>query len=123
MAGAATWQIVESSRSITAATVAAAMAGAFTPTEDMLALADRANQLLHALFERIKDMLRPDSDVHDPSLILELVAAVKGSGDRCTSQLRRRYLSLILEGLRERDGEPLPGPLPAWQEINERWIT
>jgi hypothetical protein len=39
-----------------------------------------------------------------------------------TRQLRRRYLALILDGLRARDREELPGPPPTWPELSDRWI-
>ncbi len=100
-----------------------ALAGKFTPTDDMFALAERANQLLNELFERISGVLRPDVDVHDLSLIFELVAGLKSAHPGRTRQLRRRYLSIILDGLRVRGGEPLPGPPPTWRELNERWMT
>lgn len=100
-----------------------ALAGKFTPTEEMFGLAERANRLSVEFFERIKVVLRPDVEVHDLSLIFEVVAAVKLSDRERTMQLRRRYLAVILDGLRAREGDPLPGPGPTWQEINQRWST
>jgi len=100
-----------------------ALAGSFTPTEAMFALAERANELTGRLFTRVKPELRPDVDVHDISLVFELVAAVKLSDRGRTMQLRRRYLAVILEGLRAGDRDPLPGPPPSWRELNERWIA
>jgi AcrR family transcriptional regulator len=99
-----------------------ALAGTFTPTEDMFALAERANELGQALFERVRGELRPGIEVHDVSLVFELIAAVR-LGDRPrTEELRRRYLAIVLDGLRT-DGGPLPAPPPSWQEVNERWQT
>ncbi len=96
------------------------LAGTFTPTEDMFVLAERANELGQAAFERARAELRPGIEVHDLSLVFELVAAVR-LGDRSrTEALRRRYLAIVLDGLRA-DRGPLPGPGPSWQEINERW--
>jgi AcrR family transcriptional regulator len=100
-----------------------ALAGTFTPTPEMFELAERANELSQTLFERIKGVLRSDVEAHDVSLVFELVAAVKVSDRERTEQLRRRYLAVILEGLRSREGEPLPGPAPSWRELNERWIA
>jgi AcrR family transcriptional regulator len=107
-----------------------ALAGRFTPTEEMFALAERANRLTTRLFGRIKGVLRPGIEVHDLSLVFELIAAIK-LGDRTrTQQLRRRYLAVVLDGLRSDDrpsggrmGNRLPGPGPRWEEINERWET
>ena len=98
-----------------------ALAGTFTPTEDMFDLAEHARRLLQELFDRVSGVLRPDVDVHDISVVLEMVAAIKASGRERTRQLRQRYLAVILDGLRARDGEPLAGPSPTWREHSGRW--
>ena len=101
-----------------------ALAGTFTPTPDMFALAERSNRLLEEFFERIRDVLRPGLSVHDISLVFELVAAVKLPSPERTARLRQRYLSIILTGMRHSAAEgDLPGPPPSWQEINARWRT
>jgi hypothetical protein len=89
----------------------------------MFELAERANRASVALFKRVKRDLRPGVDVHDISLVFELVAAIKVSDHSRTKQLRRRYLALILDGLRASEGDRLPGPPPSWREINERWAA
>jgi len=99
-----------------------ALAGSFTPTPEMFALAERANELIAALFERVKGELRADLDRHDLSLIFEQIAAIKLADRSRTEQLRQRYLGIVLDGLRARDGEDLPGPPPGWEELNRRWI-
>jgi AcrR family transcriptional regulator len=100
-----------------------ALAGSFTPTPEMFALAERANELVRKLFERVRHVLRPDLDVHDPSVVFEMVAAIK-LGDRArTEQLRQRYLTIILDGMRVQNGGALPGPPPDWRELNARWVT
>jgi AcrR family transcriptional regulator len=99
-----------------------ALAGKFTPTPEMFELAERANELLVAFFTRVKHALRPDIDVHDLSLIFEQLAAIKiGERDR-TLQLRRRYLTIVLDGMRARERAELPSPPPSWRELNERWV-
>jgi AcrR family transcriptional regulator len=99
-----------------------ALAGTFTPTPDMFTLAEQANQLAQALFAKVKDVLRPGVDVHDVSLVFEVVAAVKTSDQQRTQRLRRRYLAVILDGLRATERGALPGPPPTWQDVSERWI-
>ena len=99
-----------------------ALAGKFSPTEEMFALAEHANELLGSLFERVRGELRSDADVHDLSMILELVAALKVSDRARTERLRRRYLAVILDGMRAPDRGELPGPAPSWRELNERWV-
>jgi AcrR family transcriptional regulator len=98
-----------------------ALAGSFTPTPDMYALAERAGQLLGTLFDRVGDVLRPGTAVHDLSLVFELVAAVKTTSAQRTSQLRQRYLAVIMDGLRAPGSGDLPGPPPDWQELSQRW--
>jgi AcrR family transcriptional regulator len=100
-----------------------ALAGTFTPTEEMFALAERANELMEVLFDRVRSPLRDDLAVHDLSLVWELVAALKTPDPERTKELRRRYLAVILDGLRADDRAPLPGPPPSWQEQNDRWRT
>jgi AcrR family transcriptional regulator len=97
------------------------LAGTFTPTPAMFELAERANALSNELFERVRGELRAEIEVHDLSLVFELVAAIKLGDSARTAELRRRYLELILDGLRPREGETLRGPAPTWQEINGRW--
>jgi AcrR family transcriptional regulator len=98
-----------------------ALAGKFTPTEEMLLLAEHANELIGSLFERVRGALRTDAVVHDLSMVLELVAALKVSGRARTEQLRRRYLAVVLDGMRAGASGELPGPPPRWQELSERW--
>jgi hypothetical protein len=89
----------------------------------MFALADRANQLGSKLFERVKGALREGADVNDVSLMFELIAAVKLRDRDRTQALRRRYLAILLDGLRATDRDRLPASAPSWQEVSERWAT
>jgi len=98
-----------------------AFAGKFVPTPEMSALATRSSELSEELFGLVRDVLRPDLALHDISLSFELVAAIKFADPGRTAELRRRYLSLILDGMRAEGRDALPGPPPGWQEISERW--
>src|SRR3954452_14064116 len=75
------------------------LAGTFTPNEELYREADRAQKLNKQLFDRTKasGALRPDADVNDIGMVLEQVAAVE-LGER-TPELRRRYLTIALDGL------------------------
>jgi AcrR family transcriptional regulator len=99
----------------------AALAGSFTPTPEMNELAQRANELGAELFTRFAPVLRPGVEVHDLSLVFELVAAVKLPDAERTNALRHRYLEVILDGLRAGHGGALPGPAPSWQDLSARW--
>jgi AcrR family transcriptional regulator len=98
------------------------LAGKFTPTEDMWELAARRNEeVSERIIERVRGALRPGFSLQDVSLILEMLATIKVGDRERTKQLRRRYLAVILDGLRRDRTEPLPGPPPTDDEINERW--
>ena len=99
------------------------LAGAFTPTEELYRDAGQAQELNVRLLERTKaaGAVRADLDVNDLSFLLEQVASVRlGDQDR-TSQLRHRYLALLLDGLHPPAPGLLPGPPPTWQEVSGRW--
>ena len=99
------------------------LAGTFTPSEELYLEAERAQQLNVRLFERTRTAgaLRPDVEVDDIAMVLEQVAAVRLRDPARTEQLRRRYLTLLLDALRGPALTPLPGPPPTWREIGERW--
>jgi len=99
-----------------------ALAGKFSPTEDMWELASSTDtEMSRKLFPRVKPALRPGAGVGDISLVLELVGTIKFADPARTHRLRHRYLVLLLDGLRAEHSEPMPGPPPSRQEINERW--
>jgi len=98
-----------------------ALAGKFAPTPEMFALANRSSELMNQFFALIRDALRPDLVLHDASLVFELVAAIKLADPERTTELRHRYLALILDGMRATGRGKLPGPPPGWQELSDRW--
>jgi AcrR family transcriptional regulator len=98
------------------------LAGRFTPTPDMWALAARTDtEMSEKLFPRVKQALRPGFEVGDVSAVLEMVGGIKVEDPARTAELRRRYLAVLLDGLRADEGEPLSGQAPSRDEINERW--
>ena len=103
-----------------------ALAGRFIPTPAMFELAARSNELLGQLFDRVRPALRDDADVHDLSVITEMIAAIKTPDRDRTRELRRRYTDLLLAGLRApAPGAPPPAPLSGrplrFEEISARW--
>src|ERR1039458_4618846 len=102
------------------------LAGTFTPTQEMHDDARRAGAMAAELAERAQaaGRLRPDVVPGDLDLVLEGCAAIRVPDPARTSELRRRYLRLLLDGVaappgsppgRPRPGEsptrpPLPGP-------------
>jgi AcrR family transcriptional regulator len=98
-----------------------ALAGKFTPTEEMGTLATRTNDKIQLLFDRIKHTLRPGVEVLDLSPIWEQLAAIKVGDRPRTGELRIRYLTIALDGLRAQNRHELPGSPPGWEEISGRW--
>ncbi|MGD0608472.1 MAG: TetR/AcrR family transcriptional regulator [Streptosporangiaceae bacterium] len=98
-----------------------ALAGRFAPTPEMFVLANRSGEVMGELFGLVCDALRPDAVLHDISLAVELIAAVKVATPERTTELRHRYLALVLDGLRASERPELPGPPPGWPDISDRW--
>jgi AcrR family transcriptional regulator len=101
------------------------LAGTFAPTEAMFADARRSGELNERLVTRTQASggLRSDFASEDLSMILEQMAAIRPGifGDmRRTQELRRRYLALCLDGLRNPTAT-LPGPPPSDDELGGRW--
>jgi AcrR family transcriptional regulator len=101
------------------------LAGTFRPTEEMFDDARRSGELNETLVARAKASgdLRPDVTPEDLAMILEQLAAIRVDvfGDVArTRELRRRYLALILDGLRATTSM-LPGPPPTQVELGRRW--
>jgi len=99
-----------------------ALAGTFTPSEQLFRDAQRADELNQELVKRVRKAkaLRPDVEVADIGLVLEQIAAVRLGDERRTGQLRHRYLTLVLDALRQ-PGTELPGPPPMPGELAARW--
>lgn len=98
------------------------LAGTFTPTPEMGQDARRAGELTKRLVERAHETgrLRPDAVTEDIGMILECCAAIRADDEGRTSELRHRYLALLIEGLSAK-GPDLPGPPPRPGEMNGRW--
>jgi AcrR family transcriptional regulator len=117
------------------------LAGTFTPTPQLGADAVQASGLVTDLVDRAhaSGQLRPDVGPGDIQLVLEGCAAVRVPDPARTTELRLRYLALLLDGLfparaagapGEAPGaartagpgrEPLPFPAPQPGELNWRW--
>ena len=99
------------------------LAGTFTPTPQMNADAQRAAALATRLVQRAQaaGRLRPDVVPGDIDLILEGCAAIRVPDPARTSELRQRYLRLLVDGLAGQPGRAvLPGP-PPHGDLSWRW--
>jgi AcrR family transcriptional regulator len=98
------------------------LAGTFTPTPDLSALAQQAGALageVHRTAQR-HQVLRDDVDPVDVVFLLEMLSTITLPGPDGGHALRHRYLALVLQALRAPGGGPLPsGPDPA--TLAGRW--
>lgn len=99
------------------------LAGLFTPTEELYRASAYTGELNVRIFTRAKDagVLRPDITVHDMTLAFELVDGVTVRDEQRTIQLRHRYMTVLLDGMRPTATTELPGPPPEDGELSERW--
>jgi AcrR family transcriptional regulator len=100
------------------------LAGTFHPTEAHQVGALRAGELNVKLVDRLHDAgaIRSELVVADLGLIFEMVAAIRFGDDERRSQLRHRYLGLILDGLLSGRRQEMPGPPPYVGEFASRWV-
>lgn len=99
------------------------LAGTFEPTEEMGQDAVRAEELNQRLIAgaRQSGRLREDIDVHDLPMILELMSAVRLGDAARIAELRRRYLTLLLDSMCTTSPTPLQDPPPGADELARRW--
>jgi AcrR family transcriptional regulator len=100
------------------------LAGRFRPTPEHRALAQEANELTGQLLARAKaaGVVRDDIADEDLSMLYEQLTAVRLGTPQRTQVLRRRYVQLLLDGLRAgSSAAPLPGHAPTPAELGARW--
>lgn len=108
-----------------AGSLGAALAGTFTPSDELLATARSLYATVQELLERAQaaGAVRADITQEDVTLIFEQLRAVKLGDPERVASLQRRYLALALQALRAPGAAPLPGPPPGWDEIRGRWTA
>jgi AcrR family transcriptional regulator len=99
------------------------LAGKFRPSTELSALAGQANDKIQALFDRVRPVLRADLDVLDLPPIWEQLAAITIGSPGRAAELRNRYLTIMLDGLRAGAAGTLPGTPPTPQEVSGRWYS
>ena len=99
------------------------LAGTFTASDELHREGRRAQDLTQRLLDRTAaaGALRPGIAVGDLALLFEQLQAVHVADQDRMHQLRRRYLTLLLDALHLPAAEPLPGPPPTWNEISGRY--
>jgi AcrR family transcriptional regulator len=99
------------------------LAGTFTPTPELSALAQRAGRLAETLFRRVRAAgeLRDDVSEADITLLLETIAFIELPGADGGAALRRRYLALLLQALHAPAEARLPGNPARRADLVARW--
>ncbi|WP_235030861.1 TetR/AcrR family transcriptional regulator [Nonomuraea solani] len=100
------------------------LAGTFQPTEELYGDAARSAVVATEVHRRAvaAGVLRPDVTVADIALLFEQLASIKLGGEERTTQLRHRYLALMMDALRAPTAHrELPGPPPGDAELSARW--
>ena len=102
-----------------------ALAGTFTPSAELNEMAARSGRLNEQLVERTvrAGVVRADLDVGDLGVLFEQLAVIHVGDERRTRELRRRYLTITLDGLRLPPAStPLPSSAPTLDERAARWV-
>jgi AcrR family transcriptional regulator len=99
------------------------LAGTFTPTPELTALAEKAGHLAQTLFRRVRrsGALRDDVTEADIVLLLETIMLVDLPGPDGGAALRHRYLELLLQALHTPVEAQLPGPPARQADLVARW--
>lgn len=97
-------------------------AGTFPVTAEMVELSQRGGDAMQAILDRARDegSLRRGVTAGDLVLLLDLLRTPRAVDPHRASELRERYLAVLLDGLRHRDAA-LPHHGPDWPEIAARW--
>jgi AcrR family transcriptional regulator len=122
------WEVFETfmRRAVEADThsITVALAGTFLPSPELWAAAENSGRLNVELMTRTRKagVIRKDVSAADLGTIFEQLAAIYVEDPRRTNDLRQRYLTLILDGLRlPPTTTPLPSEAPTAEENARRW--
>jgi AcrR family transcriptional regulator len=100
------------------------LAGTFNTTPELMELAQRCDQRVRAVVDEAQaaGVLRADVTHTDFGLLFEQLSTVRRGSPERTTELRDRYLALLLDSLHTPpQHEPLPGPPPRQGEFADRW--
>ena len=101
-------------------TLTARLARSLEPSsEAVFREATKAQDLGERVFKRAQKAgaVRADAVAEDMANVFEQVSAIRGPSAKRTAELRKRYLTLQLDGLRPRKkAQTLPGPPPRWKD-------
>lgn len=102
-----------------------ALAGTFTPSPELYEMARRSGELNERLVARTRaaGVIRADLDVGDLGALFGQLAAVSVGDPARDRDLRQRYLTIILDGLRVPPvTTDLPSHAPTIEERGRQWV-
>lgn len=100
------------------------LAGAVTMDDGLRELAEQAAEVADRVLKAARGtgLLRADIGRADVTLLIEQLGTIDVGSPSRTEDLRRRYLVLLLDGLRaDAATGRLPGPAPRDEELGARW--
>ncbi|WP_431236241.1 TetR/AcrR family transcriptional regulator (plasmid) [Mycolicibacterium psychrotolerans] len=99
------------------------LAGSFVPDESLIALGGRVSRLVQQVVDRAiaAGVLRSDITGSDLPLLAAQLGSMRSANKLRDRELQRRYLGVILDGLRAPAHSQLPGRAPDQEEIEKRW--
>ncbi|MEV7010000.1 helix-turn-helix domain-containing protein [Streptosporangium sp. NPDC051022] len=95
------------------------LAGAYEITEDVLAASKRAREAIQVLVDRAQGegVLRADINADDVIVLLHALRERRAEKGRIAADLSRRFLGIVLDGLRPESAHELTAPPTDWQKI------
>jgi AcrR family transcriptional regulator len=100
------------------------LAGTFTPTQEHWADSVKAFELTDRMMRRIREagVVREDLEEGDLAMVFEMLAGLRLGGEERSAELRQRYLSFVLDGMRNPPAHTHPvGRGPVDDELSRRW--
>ncbi|WP_037064187.1 TetR/AcrR family transcriptional regulator [Pseudonocardia acaciae] len=101
------------------------LAGSFPADRPLFELAGRTHRVIQELLDHAAEAgaVRTDVNAIDLSLLIVQISSLRIGDAGRTSELRERYLGLVLQALRPAAALPLAGPAPTQAEIERAWAS
>lgn len=99
------------------------LSGPFQLTEEILQASRQTRETVQRLVEKAQQagVLRMDVNAHDLVLLLHTLRELRVAHRRRDPALRKRFLGIVLDGLRATNAHPLPVPPATWSDVEKAW--
>lgn len=97
--------------------------GPFRVTDEVLQVSRNARDAVQRLVDKAQaaGVLRPDINAHDVVLVLHTLRELRVSHDKRDPGLRKRFQTILLDGLRAGRATALPAPAATWSDVEQAW--